>query len=451
MITQRPSNKARNAAAKWGNERDASRRWQIARPDTASVPVAPIDFTAGAPVDSFDLPLRAYLNLADVDEFVAELRRFFIARVSEKRVCSLAPRHLRIRDSSVLYERDPTPLYVARSCSVWRYRPREAADTAFRCCGVADLVLKVLVFRTCGSCDMEVIDDGARRRFSQRIFTDLGQVESPRDAVVAHAALQERDDDDSECRPLFFEMRAKSDLNNTHHTFTWGAQVMSKATVTVAQFLKSDDVHGMPSVLAEISMRALGCLIRLKNRNNSYHVDFKWENCGIFYDAGTTTVKLLDTGGIVATRSRRERKSTYECRIHEFIASRSGRVSDEKRVLWCVGVALLQLSNLERYDIISSEFSRKGGLMLQMRVTEMCIRNVVRPWERPHNRAFYRLALRCMRYHPGKSIRLTSVHRELFSLVSSDALSAGLHGAARRFVEIARRRDDGEPRSGVSE
>ncbi|KAK3255116.1 hypothetical protein CYMTET_35743 [Cymbomonas tetramitiformis] len=404
----------------------------IPNPSSSDLEIALAEARDGSSAAGSDLPTRAYVDLADVDDLVAALRRFFTARISEKQLCSLAPRHIRIRDSSVLYERHPTPLYVAHACSVWRYQPRCITDAACRC-DADDIVLKVIVLRQRSIREIECTSDSARASTLRRIFADIGRVKAPHEVVVAHSTLQESGDDASSCRPLLFEMRATNSVDSTHHRITWGAQVMLKATVTAAQFMRSDGVLEAPVALAELATRALGCIMHLKRRNNRYHVDFKWENCGLFHDVDATIVKLLDTGGIVSARSSRERKSTYEARFD--------RVSDEKRVLWCVGVALLQAANPARYDLISSEFSRKGGLMRQMQVTEMCVHNVVRPLDRPHACAFYRLALRCMRFSSGKAIRLTSVHRELYRLMTTsppDVSSVGLHDATCRIVEAGK-------------
>ncbi|KAK3281406.1 hypothetical protein CYMTET_10821 [Cymbomonas tetramitiformis] len=322
-----------------------------------------------------------------------------------KNKCLLVPDIVRILGKEEVYRRIDEPVYTSRTTSVWRYGSQATGQI---------IVLKIIMAHDFNIADTVERHADYRSKLLRMVSREIRLIPTNDDTVIVpHAGLYRSDDDcgrlSSERRCTFYEMCALNTHTQREHHVIWGAQLMQNAVCSLNIVVKNLHTTGTDSNFAyfHLAKTVISKLAYLKKTRQMCHVDFKWENCGMFLTKDGVDIKLLDTAGIVHRRVQGKIGTTYPAAFwHRNTVRNPDTVSDEDAMLWCIGVSLLQLSNPTKYGAIASAFSHRNNVFKNVRLTENLLRKLIDPIQSAiHEQVFFSLATRCMRISKSKSIQ----------------------------------------------
>ncbi|KAK3246103.1 hypothetical protein CYMTET_44324 [Cymbomonas tetramitiformis] len=335
----------------------------------------------------------------------------------------LAPDRIRLGEGEAPLVRMSTPLYVCRKCILWGYA--SSAEL-----GGLEFALKIVLVHDLhkGTLNKDQAFQG-RLAMRDKINRETKRVAASDDVVVPHVQLPRTvphpHSANDRCKlDSLLELSAQDAATGADHTLLWGAQLMSKARFDVSAVVRfignrRDDYR---DALVQIARLAIDTVIRLKRKSRMYQVDFKWENCGFFRSDDTLnyTFKLLDTSGIVSSDDQAQRQTTYANRFPPQKRSPLKTSADEEMVIWCMGVALLQLSNPENYKLIGQTFKMKDA---RSPIDVMTIERITQPKKDEVSLYIFAVGLRCFRFKGKPAITTLRKLRNAFSIrLSQDEL-----------------------------
>jgi len=339
-----------------------------------------------------DLFTKVYLSVTDLTLHRERLRLYLSGDRHNKDL--VAPSRLMISDSDTVLYKNPSPLYFTERTSIWEYLAQnEAAES--RC------VLKVVLLHNLwtNSRDVESKNHREREIMQLKMNEEMRCLNKFYDAVVPHCMLAEGSAEaGNTSRVQYYEMKAVNSVTMQAHHVLWGAQVMPRARCTLAAFVQSLRNHpGRLVAMPTLIHRVMICLSRLL-RCGLLQMDFKWENCGLFYNDDMLEVRILDTATVVRVDDKRATISTtYPPRFDRVTFFERERCTPgETVVLWSLGVGFLQLANPYKYKEIARFFHHGSKVDKDVTLAEFA-KNVAEPENTSKSYFWYVLALRCLR------------------------------------------------------